>query len=104
MLLIFWLSVLSHSSASDAIDACKSAVLKISEARSEIGAYINRLEFTINNLENSAENTQAAESRIRDTEMAEEMVQYSKQNILLQAGQSMLSHATKDPESVLNLL
>ena len=98
------ISVLSHSSASDAIDACKSAVLKISEARSEIGAYINRLEFTINNLENSAENTQAAESRIRDTEMAEEMVQYSKQNILLQAGQSMLSHATKDPESVLNLL
>ncbi len=98
------ISVLDHASASDAIDACKNAVIKISDARAEIGAYINRLEYTINNLENSSENTQAAESRIRDTDMADEMVHYSMQNILLQAGQSMLTHATQNPESVLNLL
>ncbi len=98
------ISVLDHASASDAIEACNNAVIKISEARGEIGAYINRLEYTINNLENSSENTQAAESRIRDTDMADEMVHYSMQNILLQAGQSMLTHATQNPESVLNLL
>lgn len=98
------ISVLDHASASDAIEVCENAVIKISDARAKIGAYVNRLEYTINNLENSSENTQASESRIRDTDMADEMVHYSMQNILLQAGQSMLTHATQNPENVLNLL
>ena len=98
------LSVMSHSSASDAMKACYNAVKKVSATRSEIGAYVNRLEYTINNLENSAENTQAAESRIRDTDMANEMTKYSLQSILAQAAQAMISQANQRPESVLTLL
>lgn len=98
------LSVMSHESASDAMTACYNAVKKVSESRSQIGAYINRLEYTIANLDNYSENLQNAESRIRDTDMAEEMTEYSLQSILSQAAQAMLSQATQNPESVLALL
>ncbi len=74
------------------------------ETRSKLGAIQNRLEHTINNLNTTSENTQAAESRIRDTDMASEMVEYSKNNILAQAGQSMLSQANQQTQGVLSLL
>ena len=76
----------------------------VSEQRSKLGAIQNRLEHTIANLDNIAENTQSAESRIRDTDMAEEMVEYSKNNILTQAGQSMLAQANQSTQGVLSLL
>ena len=77
---------------------------KISTERSKLGALQNRLEHTINNLDTTSENTQAAESRIRDTDMASEMVEYSKNNILSQAGQSMLAQANQSTQGVLSLL
>ena len=80
------------------------AVAKVSSQRSALGAIQNRLEHTINNLDNVVENTTTAESRIRDTDMAEEMVAYSKNNILLQAGQSMLAQANQSNQGVLSLL
>ena len=76
----------------------------VSDMRSKLGAIQNRLEHTIANLDNISENTQAAESRIRDTDMAEEMVEYSKNNILAQAGQSMLAQANQSTQGVLSLL
>ena len=81
-----------------------TAVKLISAQRSQLGAVQNRLEHTINNLDTAAENTQTAESRIRDTDMAKEMVEYSKNNILLQAGQSMLAQANQSNQGVLSLL
>ena len=90
--------------ATGAIDTISDAVSKVSKQRSALGAVQNRLEHTISNLDNVAENTTSAESRIRDTDMAKEMVEYSKNNILMQAGQSMLSQANQSNQGVLSLL
>ena len=94
----------SGVNATYAIDAIADALAKVSEQRSALGAIQNRLEHTIANLDNVVENTTAAESRIRDTDMAEEMVEYSKNNILAQAGQSMLAQANQSTQGVLSLL
>ena len=90
--------------ATYAIDAIADAIAKVSAQRSELGAIQNRLEHTISNLDNVVENTTAAESEIRDTDMAEEMVEYSKNNILAQAGQSMLAQANQATQGVLSIL
>ena len=90
--------------ATYAIDAIADAVAKVSAQRSALGAIQNRLEHTIDNLDNVVENTTAAESRIRDTDMAEEMVEFSKNNILAQAGQSMLAQANQATQGVMSLL
>ena len=87
-----------------AIESIKAAIQKVSEQRSELGAQQNRLEHTINNLDNVVENTTAAESRIRDTDMATEMVKYSNNNILAQAGQAMLAQSNQANQGVLSLL
>ena len=92
------------TAATYAIDAIADAVATVSAQRSALGAVQNRLEHTIANLDNVVENTTAAESRIRDTDMAEEMVEYSKNNILAQAGQSMLAQANQSTQGVLSLL
>ena len=98
------LVVSSHATAGNAISAIKDALNKVSEQRSNLGAIQNRLEHTIANLDNVVENTTAAESRIRDTDMATEMVKYSNQNILQQAGQAMLAQANQSNQGVLSLL
>ena len=90
--------------ATYAIDAIGDAISKVSEQRSSLGAVQNRLEHTIANLDNISENTTSAESRIRDTDMAKEMVEYSKNNILAQAGQAMLAQANQSTQGVLSLL
>ncbi len=92
------------ASATYAIDAIAEAVSKVSAQRSLLGAVQNRLEHTINNLDNVVENTTAAESQIRDTDMATEMVKYSNNNILAQAGQSMLTQSNQANQGVLSLL
>ena len=92
------------TAATYAVDAISDAIAKVSSQRSALGAVQNRLEHTIDNLDNVVENTTAAESRIRDTDMAEEMVNYSKNNILAQAGQSMLAQANQSTQGVLSLL
>ncbi len=97
-------AVTSAGSASTAIDSIKSALTKVSKQRSDLGAVQNRLEHTIKNLDNVVENTQAAESQIRDTDMASEMVKFSNNNILAQAGQSMLAQANQSNQGVLSLL
>ena len=94
----------SGKAATYAVDAITDAVAKVSSQRSALGAVQNRLEHTIDNLDNVVENTTSAESRIRDTDMAEEMVNYSKNNILAQAGQSMLAQANQSTQGVLSLL
>ena len=91
-------------SATYAVDAIADALQKVSDQRSSLGAVQNRLEHTIANLDNVVENTTSAESRIRDVDMAEEMVEYSKNNILAQAGQSMLALANQATQGVLSLL
>ena len=98
------MDVMSHSNAKLAIENIKQALISISKQRSDLGAIQNRLEHTIKNLDNVVENTQAAESQIRDTDMAEEMVRYSNNNILAQAGQSMLAQANQTNQGVLSLL
>ena len=90
--------------ATYAIDSIADAVAKVSAQRSSLGAVQNRLEHTIANLDNVVENTTSAESQIRDTDMAETMVEYSKNNILAQAGQSMLAQANQSNQGVLSLL
>ena len=90
--------------AEASIDSVKSAIKTVSEYRSHFGAIQNRLEHTINNLDNVVENTTSAESRIRDTDMAKEMVKYSMMNILAQAGQSMLAQANQSSQGILSLL
>ena len=90
--------------ATGSIDVISDAISKVSKQRSALGAVQNRLEHTIDNLDNVSENTTSAESRIRDTDMAEEMVTYSKNNILAQAGQSMLAQANQSTQGVLSLL
>ena len=98
------LKVTSEKNATDAIDVIANAIQQVSRQRSDLGAIQNRLEHTINNLDNVVENTTAAESRIRDTDMAEAMVEYSNLNILAQAGQSMLAQANQSNQGVLSLL
>ena len=94
----------SSGVAKDAIDTIKTAVKTLNNQRSNLGAIQNRLEHTINNLDNVVENTQSAESQIRDTDMATEMVKYSNNNILAQAGQAMLAQSNQANQGVLSLL
>lgn len=98
------LKISTATTAQSAITTVQSSIEKLSTLRSKLGAVQNRLEHTVANLDNISENTQSAESRIRDTDMAEEMVQYSKNNILQQAGQSMLAQANQANQGVLSLL
>ena len=98
------LKMSSFTQAGAAMDKIQKAIDKVSTQRAKLGAVQNRLEHTIANLDNVSENTQAAESRIRDTDMAKEMVTYSKNNILMQAGQSMLAQANQSNQGVLSLL
>lgn len=98
------LDVSTFTTAGAAMAAIQSAISIVSTQRSTLGALQNRLEHTINNLDTTSENTQAAESRIRDVDMATEMVEYSKNNILTQAGQSMLAQANQQTQGVLSLL
>ena len=92
------------TNALDAIESIKAAISKVSAQRSDLGAVQNRLEHTIKNLDNVVENTTSAESQIRDTDMASEMVKYSNNNILAQAGTSMLAQANQSNQGVLSLL
>jgi len=94
----------AHEVATSAISTIGDALKKVSKQRSQLGAAQNRLEHTIKNLDNVVENTTAAEAEIRDTDMASEMVNYSKNNILAQAGQSMLAQANQSNQGVLSLL
>ena len=92
------------TNARNAVETVKAAIQKVSTQRSALGAIQNRLEHTINNLDNVVENTTSAESQIRDTDMATEMVKYSNNNILAQAGQAMLAQANQSNQGVLSLL
>ncbi len=96
--------VSSFALAGTAMSNIQSAIQKVSNQRSQLGAVQNRLEHTVNNLDNISENTQTAESRIRDTDMASEMVQYSATSIIQQAGQSMLAQANSQTQGVLSLI
>ncbi len=98
------IDISSQSGANSAIDTINSAIETVSAERSKLGAYQNRLEHTINNLGTSSENLTAAESRIRDVDMAKEMMAFTKNNILSQAAQSMLAQANQQPQGVLQLL
>ena len=99
-----FISVKTKTAARAAMDNIGAAIKLISARRSQLGAVQNRLEHTIKNLDNVVENTTAAESQIRDTDMASEMVKYSNNNILMQAGQSMLAQANQSNQGVLSLL
>ena len=94
----------NQDSAADAIDAIKKAINKVSDVRGTLGATQNRLDHTINNLSVMTENIQDAESTIRDTDVAEEMMAYTKNNILIQSAQAMLAQANQVPQGVLQLL
>ena len=98
------LNVKSFTKAGFAMTLIQKAISKVSGQRSDLGALQNRLEHTVNNLDNISENTQTAESRIRDTDMASEMVQYSATSIIQQAGQSMLAQANSQTQGVLSLI
>ena len=98
------LDITNASSASKAITSIDSAMEKVSSERAKLGAVQNRLEYTISNLDNTAENLTSAESTLRDVDMAKEMMEYSKNNILSQAAQSMISQANQQPQNVLQLL
>ena len=98
------IDVSATGDAKGAINVIKTAITSLSNQRSNLGAIQNRLEHTINNLNNVVENTQAAESQIRDTDMATEMVKYSNNNILAQAGQAMLAQSNQANQGVLSLL
>jgi flagellin len=98
------INVSTQKSASAAITTINKAIENVSAERSKLGAYQNRLEHTIANLDNSSENLQAAESRVRDVDMAKEMMNFSKSNILQQAAQAMLAQANQAPQGVLQLL
>ena len=97
-------NALSASAAGSLNTATKTAIANINQQRSDLGSVQNRLEHTISNLDNIVENTTAAESAIRDTDMATEMVRFSNNNILAQAGQSMLAQANQSNQGVLSLL
>ena len=94
----------SQAGAKSAIDSIKSAITSLNEQRADLGAVQNRLEHTIANLDNVVENTTAAESQIRDTDMASQMVKYSNNQILAQAGQAMLAQSNQANQGVLSLL
>ena len=94
----------TNANAGSTMTKVQAAIEKVSDQRSSLGAIQNRVEHTIANLDTTSENTQAAESRIRDTDMAQEMVEYSKNSILAQAGQSMLAQANQSTQGVLSLL
>ena len=96
--------IMNEVSASDSIDKIKAAINTVSSTRAGMGALQNRLEHTINNLDVAAENLSAANSRIRDTDMAKEMMNYTKMNVLVQSAQAMLAQANQQPQSVLQLL
>lgn len=98
------LSLASSATASAAIDTINDAIKSVSDHRATLGAVQNRLEHTIKAVDNTAENIQAAESRIRDTDMAKEMMNYTKTQILANAAQSMLAQANQAPQGVLQLL
>jgi len=98
------LDVSTHEKASAAITVINNAIEKVSAQRSSLGAFQNRLEHTINNLGTSSENLTASESRIRDVDMAKEMMEFTKNNILSQAAQAMLAQANQQPQGVLQLL
>ncbi|MBA4507788.1 flagellin [Clostridium sporogenes] len=97
-------SVKDHATAQTAVENVNKAIKTVSTERSKLGAYQNRLEHTIANLDNASENLQAAESRVRDVDMAKEMMNFSKNNILQQAAQAMLAQANQAPQGVLQLL
>ena len=94
----------SAADANKLTSAIDKALVNVSTQRAKFGAIQNRLEHTIKNIDNTSENLQAAESRVRDVDMAKEMMNYSKNNILNQAAQSMLAQANQQPQNVLNLL
>ena len=100
--------IMTQDAASAALDQIKngasSAINMVSSQRAELGAMQNRLEHTINNLDVAAENMESANSQIRDTDMAKEMMEYTKQNVLTQAAQAMLAQANQQPQSILQLL
>ena len=96
--------IMNEVSASNAIDTIKNAINTVSSTRAGLGALQNRLEHTINNLDVAVENLSAANSRIRDTDMAKEMMNYTKMNVLVQSAQAMLAQANQQPQSVLQLL
>jgi flagellin len=98
------IKVTSHTAARTTMTNVKNAISSVNQMRSKLGALQNRLEHTIKNLDNVAENTSAAESKIRDTDMATEMVKFSNSNILAQAGQSMLAQANQSNQGVLSIL
>ena len=98
------LDVTSYDNANTSISRLDNAINQVSAYRSKFGAQQNRLEYAKSVDDNTAENTQYAESRIRDADMAEEMVKYAKHNILEQAGQSMLTHANQSTQGILALL
>ncbi len=98
------LKITSETLASSAIDTVKNAINTVSSQRANLGALQNRLEHTINNLDVAVENLSAANSRIRDTDMAKEMMNYTKMNVLVQSAQAMLAQANQQPQSVLQLL
>ena len=98
------IAVNDHDAATTTISNVQKAIKEVSKQRSKLGAIQNRLEYTVNNLENYSENLTDAESRIRDTDMAAEMVNYSKANIVQQAAQSMLAQANQSNQGVLSLL
>lgn len=98
------INVSDQDAAGDSIDVIKAAINKVSTNRANLGALQNRLEYTINNLDTTAENMNAANSRIRDTDMAKEMMNYTKMNILTQAAQAMLAQANQQPQAILQLL
>ena len=97
-------NVATQTGANNAITTLDAAIKKVSSTRSSLGAVQNRLEHTIKNLDTSAENLQASESRIRDVDMAKEMMEFTKNNILQQAAQAMLAQANQQPQGVLQLL
>ncbi len=98
------INIATQSGADNSISIIDKALTKVSESRASLGAVQNRLEHTINNLGTTSENLTAAESRIRDTDMAKEMMAFTKNNILTQAAQSMLAQANQQPQGVLQLL
>jgi flagellin len=104
MLGIYTTGIATREKASEAISFVNNAVNVVSSQRAELGALQNRLEHKIANLETSAENLQAAESRIRDVDMAKEMTTFTKNNILVQASTAMLAQANALPQGVLQLL
>lgn len=102
--LVATISAGSAGDANNLTTAIDNALVKVSTQRAKFGAIQNRLEHTIKNVDNTSENLQSAESRVRDVDMAKEMMNYSKNNILNQAAQSMLAQANQQPQNVLNLL